>query len=99
MIPRKSGKMNTIIIDNTDFNFLIHSGLEQTLIECIKINSVTNINRVSVNLTLDKIGQILEFLGNDLMQNGFNNNDEPNEYGIRLENLIDIFSRHFYNSN
>ncbi len=39
--------------------------------------------------------ELREIVGNELINNGLNENDEPNEYGYKLEKLIDEIGRLF----
>src|SRR5690348_11070464 len=97
MIPKKYDKMLTITIDKTDFEYLINSSLDQEVKDIISNNSNNKFN--TVYLTIDKLicETILNFLSDELSRIGFNKNDEPNELGIMLENIINEFSREIYN--
>ena len=88
--------MNDIIIDTRDFNFLIQSKLDGEVIECLERSSKIQYDTVYLKIDREIVGRILDFIENDLMINGFSENDEPNDLGIMLENLIDKFSREYY---
>ena len=88
--------MNDITIDTRDYDFLIKSKLDSDIKEYVIKGSVIQYSTVKLKVDRDIIGRILDFLGNDLTSIGFDENDEPNEYGIMLENLIDKFSREYY---
>lgn len=89
--------MDSIIIDKRDFDFLIQGELESDVIKILQNESTIRYDSVYLSIDRELVGRILDFLEDELTTKGFERNDEPNEYGIMLEGLIDKFSREYYN--
>jgi hypothetical protein len=88
--------MNTIEIRKEDFNFLLKSKIEKDILNNLEENCTAKYDSIYLNLSEGIIVRVLDFLGDELAQNGFNEDDEPNEFGVRIENLIDKFSKAIY---
>lgn len=88
--------MTQIEIDWKDLNFLLKSGLSENICSFIRSNYNREYNTIFLNLEPPIIEAILDFLSEELIKIGMSKNDEPNEFGILIENLIDKFSREFY---
>jgi hypothetical protein len=88
--------MNIIKIDKRDFDFLIKSKLDENILHILRTNCKEQYDTIELSINKELIGSILEFLDGDLVNKGFKVDDEHNEYGIMLENLIDKFSRVYY---
>jgi len=89
--------MCKIIIDKDDFNFLIESKMNVSLIETISKSAIIKFGNVELDISRKNVESILDYVANELSANGFDGNDEPNTYGLRLEFLIDKLSNVFYN--
>lgn len=87
--------MLNIKIDSTDLHYLIEN-LDKVVSNDIKRNHTKKFDTVYLNIERQTAEIILDFLGNELIRAGINEDDEPNEVGIMLENLIDKFSREIY---
>jgi hypothetical protein len=85
-----------IEIDKNDFDFLVHGRLDGEIIESLKKNNSVKGNSFHIELSKETIERILDFLSNELAENGFDKENEPNSFGIMIENLTDKFSRVFY---
>jgi|GEM_PF-3850317 len=90
--------MDNLIIDKEDFYFLLESKLSTSLVESINKNAIIKFGNVHLQISKKDIEEILDYVGNELSTKGFDENDEPNGYGLRLELLIDKLSKIFYNS-
>jgi len=91
--------MLSIKIDRADLDYLIGSHLDKTVCYNIENNHVKNFDTIYLNIERPIAEIILDFLGNELMRAGIGENDEPNEFGIMIESIIDKFSREVYSSN
>jgi len=89
--------MKDIIINSSDYEYLIANITDKEIVESIKKDSEQKFT--SFHLLIDEYlcEKILDFLSNKLIQSGLRDNDEPNNFGLYLENLIDKFSDPFYN--
>ncbi|MBP8641218.1 MAG: hypothetical protein KBI01_10050 [Oscillospiraceae bacterium] len=52
-------------------------------------------NPDSQNYSVEFYNQLRAIIGNELVISGLNEDDEPNEYGLNLESLIDEIGRLF----
>jgi len=48
------------------------------------------------NHTIETYNKLRDIVGDELISKGFEPDDEPNEYGLELENLIDEIGRLFF---
>lgn len=71
----------------------------EVLINILKNSKKINTFKVNLILTSnglieqpDEIEIVLDILSEELSKKGFNKNDEPNLYGIQIENLISFYS-------
>jgi hypothetical protein len=53
------------------------------------INNISDINSNTISFNIIDIELLLGMLTSEFCKNGLNNNDEPNNYGLFLEYLID----------
>lgn len=88
--------MLNIKIDSADLDYLLGSQLEKSICDTIKSNYAKKFDTVYLNIEKPTAEGILDFLGNELTRVGISEDDEPNEFGIMIETLIDKFSREFY---
>jgi hypothetical protein len=58
------------------------------------LSEINNLNLGHVNNQM--VNKIRDTIGSELIAKGFNNKWEPNEYGLKLENLIDRLARLFW---
>jgi len=56
-------------------------------------------NNIYLKLSRSEMEKLLEKLSTKLIKEGLKLDDEPNEIGIHIESLIDLFSRYFYLNN
>ncbi len=89
--------MKNIILDNVDLNYLLNSQLEKRIIANIEYGLIKDNFRISLQVEMDVIEKILDYLSDELTKNGIDNKGEPNFEGLKLEALIDKFARVFYN--
>jgi hypothetical protein len=90
--------MLTIKINNDELRFLTDSNLDTVIKDDINRHHIKEFDTVFLNVERPVAEQILGFLGDELMRIGIGEDDEPNEFGLILENIIDKFSREVYNS-
>ena len=68
------------------------------LMECLKNHNpslIPFIKSDSYHYTADFYNELREIVGDELCEKGFQPNSEPNEYGLKLEGLIDEIGRLF----
>jgi hypothetical protein len=88
--------MSVIVLKKKDFSFLLESKIESDILSDLRDNYSVKHESIHLDLEKEVIERILDFLGDELTRNGLDENDEPNDFGIRIENLIDKFSRAVY---
>jgi hypothetical protein len=89
--------MKNIILDKADVNYLLNSQLEKSILYDIQHGLVEDNFRTSLQIDMDVIEKILDYLSDEFTKHGIGNKDEPNFEGLKLESLIDKFAREFYN--
>ncbi len=71
----------------------------QLLRACLKNRNPCLIKKIESSddnhYSVDFYNELRHIVGDELISNGFNTNWEPNEYGLKLENLIDEIGRFF----
>lgn len=85
-----------IKISESDLNYLLASGLDKNLIDSIKRGYHKKYDNIYLEIEKTIAQDILDFLGNELASKGLQQNDEPNAFGIMIENIIDKFSSEIY---
>lgn len=65
--------------------------IQTKLKEAKSISSSRIENRCSVDLNEEEIEKILDELTNAFISQGIDQTYEPNEYGLKIERLIDVF--------
>ncbi len=89
------------IIKKDQLSFLIKNLLDQSVINKLKnfnseilIINDSQTNRCQISLNDVEVSSLLDELTLLLTSEGLKLNDEPNDFGLLIESLIDIFSRH-----
>ena len=88
--------MLKITLEKSELDYLLSSELDDHLIKSIKNGSNQNYKTVQLSLEKGEAESILDFLGDELANKGLQRNDEPNSFGLMIENIIDRFSREIY---
>lgn len=56
-------------------------------------------NIYSIEFANEDVEILLDELSDDLLTRGISENSEPNKLGLKIEGIIDIFSKVFYDDN
>ncbi len=78
-----------IKINQTDIEFILTRMAIPTYIQ----DKLTRNQNSVVDMTEDDIEILCDLCGQHFQLFGINGNNEPNEYGLRLENLLDKLSK------
>lgn len=91
--------MLSIKIDSADLEYLIGSHLNKSICDILEDNAVKEFDKIKLVIERPIAEMILDFLGDELMQAGISENQEPNDFGIMIESIIDKFSKEVYDSH
>ena len=80
-----------------EFNYLLESNLSKSLKEILEKQHERNFENVHLKIEKNIAEDILNFLENDFILKGLKKDDEPNEHGLFIENIIGKFSNEIYN--
>src|SRR5436305_2209418 len=89
-------EMLNVKIDKETFQYLLESDLNTEIKDILQANCIKSYDLIDLYIEKNIAIDILDFLGNELCQKGFKEDDQPNDAGIIIENIIDKFSRKVY---
>ncbi|MDR1432955.1 MAG: hypothetical protein LBI61_01260 [Puniceicoccales bacterium] len=76
-------------LKSSDMEFLEKIFKNQKKVDMTLLNKIKNFAEVS----RDNITGVIDVISDELMEYGFSENSEPNEYGLKVENLLDKINK------